>query len=194
MKLIQNQPSLIQSFLAIIFLAAFSSQGGQLMPSAENSIYKIPLLSIESKSLSMKDFKDKAILVVNTASQCGYTPQYKALQDLYEQFKDQGFVVLGVPCNQFGGQEPGSEREIKHFCEVRYGVKFPLLKKAEVNGSNRHPLYQYLIKHSSDQTDIQWNFEKFLISKSGKVIKRFRSATDPKSPELIQAIHQALKE
>ena len=164
------------------------------MPCTENSIYKIPLLSIESKSLSMKDFKDKAILVVNTASQCGYTPQYKALQDLYEQFKDQGFVVLGVPCNQFGGQEPGSEREIKHFCKVRYGVKFPLLKKAEVNGSNRHPLYQYLIKHSSDQTDIQWNFEKFLISKSGKVIKRFRSATDPKSPELIQAIHQALKE
>ena len=157
-------------------------------------LYDISLTTIEGKPSSVGSFKGKALLVVNTASQCGYTPQYKDLQALSEQYKDRDLVVLGIPCNQFGSQEPGTDHEIKSFCERRYGVKFPLLKKSDVNGTQRHPLIQYLITHSSDQSDIQWNFEKFLISKSGKIIKRFKSGVEPRSPEMIKAIEQALKE
>ena len=163
-------------------------------PSAESSIYDIPLESIEGKSFSLKDFKGKVILIVNTASHCGFTPQYQSLQKLFTQYEPQGLIVLGAPCNQFGAQEPGSAQEIKHFCERRYGVKFPLLKKLEVNGSHRHALYHHLLSHSNEAGDIEWNFEKFLIGKSGRVLKRFKSPVDPLSHESIQAIEAALKE
>jgi len=132
-------------------------------------------------------------LIVNVASRCGYTPQYAGLEALYEKYKDKGFYVLGFPCNQFGGQEPGTNEEIKQFCSSKYQVTFPLFDKIEVNGPNRHPLYLTLAgKDSSFPGDIKWNFSKFLIGRDGKVLKRFESGIKPNAAELTQAIESAL--
>jgi glutathione peroxidase len=135
------------------------------------------------------------VLVVNVASQCGLTPHYRGLQELYENYRDRGLVVLGFPCNQFGAQEPGSEAEIKTFCETRYGVTFPLFAKIEVNGPGRHPLYAFLTEQPTQPDgpgDIQWNFAKFLVDRSGNVAARFAPATKPVSDEIVSAIEAAL--
>jgi glutathione peroxidase len=155
----------------------------------------IPLKDIDGKDTSLKAYKGKVLLIVNVASKCGYTPQYKALEALHEKYKVKGFAVLGFPCNQFGGQEPGSNEEIKEFCSSKYSVTFPLFDKLEVNGPNRHPLYVALAgKDSPFPGDIKWNFNKFLIGRDGKIIKRFESKTVPDAPEVIQAIDAALAE
>jgi glutathione peroxidase len=133
--------------------------------------------------------------VVNVASQCGLTPQYAGLEELQKEYGDRGFTVLGVPCNQFGGQEPGTPDEIATFCETNYGVTFPLTEKVEVNGDGRHPLYQELTRTADadgEAGDIQWNFEKFLIARDGKVITRFRPGTAPTSEPVVSAIQAAL--
>lgn len=160
--------------------------------SASTNFYELKATSIEGKPVDFSSFKGKAVLVVNTASQCGYTPQYKGLQALSEKYGSKGLVVLGMPCNQFGAQEPEGEKKIKEFCELRYGVKFPLLQKADVNGDKQHPLYQYLISHSGSPDPIAWNFEKFLVDKNGKVVGRYKSKIEPTSPELTKAIESAL--
>jgi glutathione peroxidase len=137
----------------------------------------------------------RATLVVNVASRCGLTPQYEALQRLHERFEPQGFSVLGVPCNQFGEQEPGTPEEIAAFCSETYAVSFPLTAKVDVNGSDRHPLYEELTSMPDDEGrsgDVQWNFEKFLVSPEGRVVRRFRPQTEPESPEVIAAIETAL--
>ena len=139
--------------------------------------------------------KDKAVLVVNVASKCGLTPQYEGLERLHEQLGDRGFSVLGVPCNQFMGQEPGSAEEIQEFCSTTYGVTFPLTEKVEVNGDGRHPLYEELtpVADAEGHTgDIRWNFEKFLVDKDGKVLARFAPQVEPEDPEIITAIEAAL--
>ena len=145
--------------------------------------------SISGQDTSLAEFKGKTLLVVNVASACGLTPQYEGLQALHAQYAERGLAVLGFPCNQFGAQEPGSEEEIQHFCSSRFGVEFPMFSKIEVNGPERHPLYQFLI---GDGEDISWNFEKFLIDDQGQTIARFAPRTAPNDPELVSAIEQSL--
>src|SRR6516165_5090522 len=152
------------------------------------SIHEIAVKDIDGKDTTLSAYKGKVLLIVNVASKCGFTPQYKALEAVYEKYKDKGLVVLGFPCNQFGGQEPGTNEEIKQFCSSKYQVTFPLYDKIEVNGSNRHPLYTELAgKDSPYPGDIKWNFSKFLISRDGKILKRFESPVVPNSPEVTQA-------
>jgi glutathione peroxidase len=149
---------------------------------APASIYDFSATGIDGKPVSLSTYKDKVLLIVNTASQCGFTPQYKGLQALYERYANQGFAVLGFPCNQFGQQEPGNSDQIKSFCETSFGVSFPLFQKIDVNGSNAHPLYQYLTKAAPGifgTEGIKWNFTKFLVDRSGKVVKRYPPTTKP---------------
>ncbi len=151
-----------------------------------SSIYQIEVTTITGKTITMEEFKGKTLLIVNTASKCGLTPQYKGLEELYQKYKDKGLVVLGFPCNQFGHQEPGSESDIQSFCEMNYGVSFPMFAKIDVNGDNTHPLFHYL-KESLDNgplgSTIKWNFTKFLVDKTGKPIDRFAPTTVPESLE-----------
>ena len=148
---------------------------------------------MKETNIRLSEYQDKVVLIVNTASECGYTPQYKSLQSLYELYTEKGLVVLGVPCNQFGRQEPGTEAEIKNFCELRYGVTFPMLKKADVKGSKQHPLYQYLLEQSSPSKDIAWNFEKFLVGRDGQIKSRFSSEIKPLSKVMVSAIKKELE-
>lgn len=146
------------------------------------SIYHIEVQTISGETKSLSEYKGKVLLIVNTASACGLTPHYKGLQSLYEQFQDKGLVVLGFPCNQFGGQEPGTNEEIQSFCEVNYNVTFPLFDKIEVKGENAHPLYTYLLNHTPEPYrtgEIEWNFVKFLVDASGIVVKQYSASTDP---------------
>lgn len=159
-----------------------------------DSIHNIAVKDIDGKDTTLGAYKGKVLLIVNVASQCGYTPQYKGLESIYEKYKDKGFTVLGFPCNQFGQQEPGTNEEIKQFCSSKYNVKFPMFDKIEVNGPNRHPLYVALAGDKSPYPgNIKWNFNKFLIGRDGKIIKRFDSKATPESPEVTAAIEEALK-
>ena len=157
---------------------------------AADSVHEITLKDIDGKDLSLKTYAGKAVLVVNVASQCGYTPQYAGLQELHVKMAAKGLVVLGVPCNDFGGQEPDDEKAIKVFCTENYKVTFPMTSKVSINGEAKHPLFALLTQNGGD---VGWNFEKFLIGKDGKVLKRFGSDVEPSSPELLQAIEEALK-
>src|SRR6185503_13579300 len=153
------------------------------------------LADLRGKPLELDQFRHKALLIVNVASKCGFTPQYEALEHLQKQYGDRGFSVLGVPCNQFGGQEPGTADEIAEFCSTTYGVTFPLTEKVEVNGDGRHPLYELLTAvpdADGDAGDIRWNFEKFLVDTDGAIVGRFRPQTLPQDPALIEAIEAAL--
>lgn len=150
--------------------------------------------SIEGKPLNLGDFAGKAVLVVNTASACGLTPQYKGLQELWDARKDDGLVVLGVPSNDFGAQEPGSESEVKEFCEVRYGVSFPLTAKNPVIGAEAHPLYKWIGGQTGEAGLPKWNFHKYLIGKDGSLKGVFGSMTAPDAPEIATAIDEALAE
>jgi glutathione peroxidase len=157
------------------------------------SIYDIPVKDIDGKAATLNAYKGKVLLIVNVASRCGFTPQYTALEATYKKYSDQGFVILGFPCNQFGGQEPGSDEEIKQFCTSKYFITFPMFDKIEVNGANRHPLYELLAgKDSPFPGDIHWNFTKFVIGKDGKILNRFDSKIKPDSPEVIAAVEAAL--
>ncbi|MDF7797873.1 glutathione peroxidase [Pontiellaceae bacterium B1224] len=161
-----------------------------------NSIYEIEAQTISGETIKLEAYKGKTLLIVNTASKCGFTGQYEGLEKLYKTYQDQGFVVLGFPSNDFLKQEPGSNEEIASFCQINYGVTFPMFGKISVKGSNQHPLYTYL---TSKQTDpefagkISWNFNKFLISSDGKIIGRFGSRTKPEDSKLVEAIEGALK-
>jgi glutathione peroxidase len=159
------------------------------------ALYDAPVSSLGGTPADLHDYEDQVVLVVNTASQCGLTPQYAGLQRLQERFADREFTVLAFPCNQFGRQEPGSADEIRSFCSDRFGVTFPVFDKIEVNGSGRHPLYASLTQVPDANGvggDIQWNFEKFLVSPGGATVQRFRPQVDPESAELVEAIERAL--
>jgi glutathione peroxidase len=157
------------------------------------SIHDTAVKDIDGKPVNLKQYSGKVLLIVNVASRCGYTPQYKQLEAVYEKYKDQGFAVLGFPCNQFGGQEPGTNDEIKQFCSSKYSVTFPLFDKIDVNGPHRHPLYTSLAGAASPYPgDIKWNFSKFLIGRDGKILQRFESKVVPDSPEMTSAIEKAL--
>jgi glutathione peroxidase len=159
------------------------------------TVYDIPVNTLSGQPASLGDLSGKTLLVVNVASRCGLTPQYEGLERLQERYRDRAFSVVGFPCNQFGGQEPGSAEEIQQFCSVNYGVSFPLFEKIDVNGPDRHPIYAELTEvpdADGAAGDIQWNFEKFLIGPDGKVTGRFRPLTDPEAPEIVSAIEANL--
>lgn len=158
-------------------------------------MHDIPLKTLSGQPTTLGAQRGKALLLVNVASQCGLTPQYEQLEELQKKYAGRGFSVIGFPCNQFGAQEPGSAEEIQTFCTTKYGVSFPLMAKIEVNGKGRHPLYQKLTAvpdASGAAGDIQWNFEKFVVSADGKTITRFRPRTAPDAPEVLAAIEAAL--
>lgn len=160
------------------------------------SIYEIKVMDIEGRDLKLKKYKNKILMFVNTASQCGYTPQYEGLQKIYDKYKHRGFVVLGFPANNFGGQEPGSNEEIKDFCTKRFKVSFPMFAKISVKGEDQHPLYQFLTGKQTNPKfagDITWNFNKFLANEKGEIIARFSSKETPESNEVINAIEAALE-
>jgi glutathione peroxidase len=155
----------------------------------------IAVTTLDGRATTLGELADGAALVVNVASKCGLTPQYTALERLAENYRDRGLTVIGVPCNQFMGQEPGTAEEIQEFCSKTYGVTFPLLAKTDVNGAGRHPLFTELTKtpdDSGEAGDVQWNFEKFLLAPGGKVVQRFRPRTEPDAPEVITAIEDVL--
>jgi glutathione peroxidase len=159
------------------------------------SLYDIPLHTLTGEPTSLAAYQGKAILLVNVASKCGLTPQYAGLERLQEQYGSRGFTVLGVPCNQFAGQEPGTAEEIQTFCSTSYGVTFPLLEKTDVNGDQRHPLYAELTAFADAEGnagDVTWNFEKFLISRDGEVVGRFRPRTEPEDATVVAAIEAQL--
>jgi glutathione peroxidase len=162
---------------------------------AGSGVYNFTLNSIEGKPAPLADYQGKVVLLVNVASQCGYTPQYSALEAIYEKYKDQGFVILGFPANNFGAQEPGTNEEIKTFCTRKYSVTFPMYSKISVKGADQAPLYTYLTKETGTGIagDIKWNFTKFLVDREGKVIQRFEPAVTPDSKEVTAAIEKQLK-
>jgi len=157
-------------------------------------IYDFKVKTINGEETTLEEYKNKVLLIVNVASKCGYTSQYDGLESLYRKYKDEGLVVLGFPCNQFGSQEPGSEKEIQNFCRVNFGVTFPMFSKIKVNGEETHPLYRYLKSEQSGilgTEAIKWNFTKFLIDKEGRVVERFGSSTKPS--ELEEKIEKLLR-
>jgi len=158
-----------------------------------DNINDIAVKDTTGSDIFLNEYNGKVILIVNVASKCGFTPQYDGLQKIYEKYKNKGFEILGFPCNDFGGQEPGSNEEIKEFCSLNYGVSFKLFDKVKILGDNKSPLYERLINNSvTDKKDIKWNFEKFLISKEGNIISRFASDVKPESKLLISAIETEL--
>ena len=163
---------------------------------AASGIYGFTLNSIDGKPAPLADYKGKVVLIVNVASQCGYTPQYSALEAIYEKYKDQGFVIVGFPANNFGAQEPGTNKEIKTFCSRKYNVTFPLYSKVSVKGDDQTPLYQYLTKQTDPSIagEIKWNFTKFLVDRNGHVVQRFESAVTPDSKGVVSAVEKQLKQ
>lgn len=157
---------------------------------AANSIHDFSLKSIDGQDLPLSTYKGKVVLLVNTASQCGFTPQYSGLESIHAKYKDRGLVLLGVPANNFGGQEPGTNEEIKTFCTRNYRVTFPMSAKVSVKGADQTPLYKYLSEAAGEP---RWNFTKYLVGRDGKVIKRFDAPVSPESPEIAAAIEAALK-
>ncbi len=191
------QFSYLQSLFTVrasLITGALLVMAGSLFAAA-SGFYTFTLNSIDGKPAPLAGYKGKVVLVVNVASQCGYTPQYSALESIYEKYKDQGFVILGFPANNFGAQEPGTNEEIKTFCTRKYSVTFPIYAKISVKGSDQAPLYAYLTKDTEPgiRGDIKWNFTKFLIERNGNVIQRFEPAVTPDSNEVVSAIEKQLK-
>jgi glutathione peroxidase len=188
--------------LAVLVLAACqgapresgSARSDRMNPPAgtEQTPGEIQLVSISGDTTRLTDLGGKAFLVVNVASECGMTPQYEGLEELYGRYKERGLVVVGFPCNQFGGQEPGSEEQIRDFCRTQYGVSFPMMSKIEVNGEGQHALYRYLTRRSARPGDIKWNFTKFLLDSTLQVVARFEPAVEPTSEQVTKAVEELL--
>ena len=160
---------------------------------AADSIHDFKMKNIEGKDVELSEYKGKVLLVVNVASKCGATPQYEQLQALQDKYKEKGLVVVGVPCNQFGGQEPGTEKDIQKFCTDKYKVTFPMMSKVDVNGEKEAPLYKFLKSHAESKDDVKWNFEKFIVSKEGTVVGRFGTKTKPDADEVVSVIESELE-
>ncbi len=180
------------STLAMISAAALASAVSAASAADSGNAYQFSFVSIDGKPLPLSEFKGKTVLVVNTASQCGYTPQYTQLEAIYKKYKDKGFVVLGVPSNDFGGQEPGSNAEIKKFCEGNYDVDFPLTTKYDVKGPEAHPFYQWAATTGGDAAVPKWNFHKLLIDANGNLVAEFPTKTKPDAPDVEKAIQSSL--
>jgi len=195
--------SIVWSLIALVvvcasgmFLANELKTGSAQTRKAMKSIYDISVKDIKGKPLTLGEYKGKVMMIVNVASQCGYTPQYEGLEKIYETYQSKGFVVLGFPANNFGGQEPGTEAEIQQFCSTNYGVKFPMFSKLSAAGADIHPLYKFLTEKETNPQfagKITWNFNKFLVDRNGNLVARFDSSDKPESAKVTQAIEQALK-
>ncbi len=189
----------MQRFTAAFSFAAVLSLGVAMADDKANSkhpIYGQKMKSLTGKTLDLKEFQGKGLLIVNTASECGATPQYETLQLLHEALNKRGLVVMGFPCNQFGAQEPGTGKEIATFCKKNYGVEFSMFSKVDVNGKDAPPLFKHLTSEKNGLKDagpVKWNFEKFLVSREGKVVSRFRTGVEPDSDEVVDAIVAELK-
>lgn len=186
---------------AVVMFGAFGlvflNRNETIVSAKTKSVLDFTMKDIDGKDVKLKKYKGSVLLVVNTASKCGYTPQYESLQATYEKYKDQGFYVLGFPANNFGGQEPGSNEEIKEFCTSKYKVTFPMFAKISVKGEDQDPLYKFLTSKETNPNfagDISWNFNKFLIDKKGNVVARFTSKDKPDGEAVTQAIEKYLKE
>lgn len=172
---------------SLFFAAALSAAD------APKSVYDVPLKDIDGKETSLKPYQGKVMLIVNVASKCGKTPQYAQLEQLNQEFQKDGLAVLGFPCNDFGGQEPGTNDQIKEFCSSKYKVTFPMFDKLKVKGAEKHPLYQVLSGPESPYPgDVKWNFGKFLVGRDGKILKRFEPGVKPDAPEVVEAVKEAL--
>lgn len=169
-----------------------AEQGGQLMAAKTTGLYDFTMDDIDGKPVSLGQYKGKVLLVVNTASFCGNTPQYTDLESMYEQYREKGFEILAFPANNFGQQEPGTNAEIKGFCLTKYSVSFPLFSKISVKGSDKHPLYRYLTEQSPFPGEVEWNFQKYLVDRSGNVVGRFHHRTKPLSPEIVKEVERVL--
>jgi glutathione peroxidase len=187
--------SLLALPTALLLVAAGPVQGQA--PDKANSVLDFKVKDIDGKMVDLSHYKGDVLLIVNTASKCGYTPQYEGLETIYEKYKDRGFKVLAFPANEFGKQEPGTDPEIKDFCKKNYGVTFPVFSKIVVKGESIHPLYQFLTSKQTDPKfagDIPWNFTKFLVNRKGEVVARFEPKDEPESPKVTKAIETALGE
>ena len=178
--------------MKLAFLAAAVLAAGAVFAAGDAALYGFTMKTIDGKAKSLGDYRGKALLIVNTASECGYTPQYAGLEKLYESYRDRGFMVLAFPANDFGAQEPGSDAQIKQFCSSRYGTQFDLFSKISVKGKEQHPLYAYLTSVKGFEGDIRWNFNKFLVDPSGTVVARYASGVEPTSAELTAKLESIL--
>jgi glutathione peroxidase len=169
-----------------------ANQEGLLMAAKTANVYDFTMDDIDGKPVNLGAYKGKVLLLVNTASLCGNTPQYGELERIYEQYHERGFEVLAFPANNFGQQEPGTNAEIKGFCLTKYSVSFPLFSKISVKGSDKHPLYQYLTEQSAFPGEVEWNFQKYLVDRSGQVVGRFHHRTKPMSPEVVDEVERVL--
>lgn len=189
--------AVIVTIASLSIVKAISLKSEPMAPeSAYTSVYDFTMNDIDGKPVKLDAYKGKVVLLVNVASKCGFTPQYEGLQAVYSKYKDRGFVILGFPANNFMGQEPGTNEEIKQFCSLKYNVTFPLFAKISVKGEDKHPLYKYLTDKTTNPEfggEISWNFNKFLLDKNGKIIARFNSGDKPEGEKVTQAIEQALK-
>lgn len=180
--------------MKMMILTALFALGLVMTAAAAPNLYDIKVKDIDGKDTTLGAYKGKVVLVVNVASKCGYTPQYMPLEALYQRFKNIGFVVLGFPCNDFGGQEPGTNKDIKEFCSNDYGVTFPLFDKVHAKGDQQHPLYAALTgKESPFPGPVKWNFTKFLVGRDGRIVQRYESGVAPDDPNLVKAVQEALK-
>ncbi|MEZ4804895.1 MAG: glutathione peroxidase [Bacteroidia bacterium] len=184
----------ILSFLSSCFVGKSRKIDNSNQTTTSMSIYDIKLKSLDGTSeINMADYKGKYVVIVNTASECGFTPQYEDLQNFYAKYKDKNVVVLGCPCNQFGGQEPGTASEIATFCQKNYGVTFPLTEKIDVKGENQHPLYQWLTQKKNNGVEdftVKWNFNKFVVNPEGKLVYYFASGVKPNDAEFLKSVNQ----
>ena len=181
----------MRKLIMILMLCA----AGSLMAAQAKSIYDFTMRSIDGQQVSLSSYKGKVVLLVNVASRCGFTPQYAGLEALYEKYKDRGLVIVGIPANNFGQQEPGTDAEIKTFCSMKYNVKFPMMSKVSVLGEDKTPLYVFLTDKSANPQiggEIKWNFTKFVFDRNGKPVARFEPKVTPDSPEVTAAIESAL--
>jgi glutathione peroxidase len=191
----QPEPAAAASFDPATLPAPGNAPAPVILTKELETMWNAPIKTLQGKPATLADYKGKALLLVNVASQCGNTPQYSTLEALQKKYAAKGFTVIGFPCNQFGGQEPGSPQEIATFCSTHYGVTFPIMEKIEVNGPGRHAIYQALTQvadPSGHTGDIRWNFEKFVVSADGTKITRFSPKTKPEDPTVIAAVEQAL--
>jgi glutathione peroxidase len=178
--------------LGLIESPAQAGQEGTMMAVKSTSVYDFTLNDIDGKPVNLNHYRGKVLLLVNTASFCGNTPQYAELQAMYEQYHDKGFEILAFPANNFGQQEPGSNEEIKSFCFTKYSLTFPLFSKISVKGSDKHPLYQYLTEQSPYPGEVEWNFQKYLVDRSGNIVGRFAHRMKPTSPEMVKEVERVL--
>jgi len=180
--------------LAVFSAGQVNAKAKKADKTAGNGVLNFTMTTIDGKPKPLTDYKGKVLMIVNTASECGYTPQYETLEKLFETYKDKGFMILAFPANNFGKQEPGTDEQIKTFCSTKYNVTFDLFSKISVKGKDQHPLYKYITEQPPFRGDIKWNFQKYLVGRSGKIVNRFLSAVDPMSKEVKDAVEKLLAE